>query len=140
LKAHEKKRVIEANLLWLNYMAVCESVVSKGGGYFWERPGDPGSAPFLSIWSCEEMCELEKRTGAVRGLTHQCPYGGLTPKFTCLSGTLADLADLDQVWCPGVTETHVRAKSEGVNAAGMFNTRRLQTYPPCFAKRLPSVL
>jgi hypothetical protein len=50
-----------------------------------------------------------------------------------ISGTLDGLSELDEVRCD---RSHVHGKSQGRNAAGVFHTRRLQTYPPLFAKAI----
>lgn len=72
---------------------------------------------------------LEERVGAVRALLEQCALGGPTPKWTCLSGVLEGLPDLNNFRCPGVSSTHKHESSTGFDAAGNFLTRRLQTYP-----------
>ena len=58
LREHERLRVVEANTLWLNFLAMAENVASRGGGYLWEHPADPGVEPYPSIWATEEMCNL----------------------------------------------------------------------------------
>ena len=78
----ERIRVEEANVLWLNFMSVAEAVASRGGGYLWEHPADPGCDPYPSIWITDEMVEFEKRVGGRRVHLHQCPFGGLAPKLT----------------------------------------------------------
>lgn len=136
LRPGEKVRVHEANTLWVNFMATCEGVSARGGAHLWEHPADPGEEPYASVWATDEMQGVEFRTGAVRAVLHQCPYGGLVPKLTCLSGTLYGLDKLDGVRCPGVSATHQHGKSIGRNPEGGFYTRRLQTYPVLFCKEL----
>ena len=72
LRMHERARVLEANTLWLNFLALVESVASRGGGYLWEHPADPGVDPYPSIWATEEMCNFEDRVGGRRVHLHQC--------------------------------------------------------------------
>ena len=130
LRPFEMERVQEANTLWLNYMAVCEAISSRQGAHLWEHPADPGVPPYPSVWATMEMQMMEERVGAQRALLHQCPFGGLVPKLTCLSGTVDGLMDLDGIRCPGVSEHHVHGSSIGQAEDGSFHTRRLQTYPP----------
>ena len=129
LSWHEKRRVDESNTLWLNYMATCEGVSSRGGVHLWEHPADPGIPPYPSIWCTEEMKNMEERTGAIRAILHQCPFGGIAPKLTCLSGTVDGLVELDGIRCPGLSQTHSHGVSIGRAPDGSFYTRRLQTYP-----------
>lgn len=140
LKPHEQARVKEANTLWLNYMAVCESVSSRGGTHWWEHPADPEVHPYPSVWATDEMCELERRTGAVRAIFHQCPFGGFVPKLTCFSKTIMDLQSLDGIRCPGVSPEHVHGKSMGRAPEGGFHTRRLQEYPSALCLELAKLL
>jgi len=126
----ERSRVEEANVLWLNYMATCEGVSSRGGGHLWEHPADPEEEPYPSVWITPEMLNMEARTGADRAVFHQCPFGGSAPKLTCLSGTLDGLKGLDGIRCPGVSKDHVHGISIERMASGAFHTRRLQEYPP----------
>lgn len=126
----ERERVEEANLLWLNFMATAEGVASRGGAYLWEHPADPGCDPYPSIWATEEMCNFEERVGGRRVHLHQCPFGGLAPKLTTLSGNLDGMEEVDGVRCPGVSASHQRGISIGRNPEGGFYTKRLQTYPP----------
>ena len=140
LRPSEQMRVQEANTLWVNYMATCEGVSARGGAHLWEHPADPGEEPYASVWATEEMQGVEFRTGAVRAVLHQCPFGGLVPKLTCLSGTLCGLASLDGIRCPGVSETHQHGKSIGRNPEGGFYTRRLQTYPVLLCKELARLI
>lgn len=132
----ERERVEEANLLWLNFMAMAESVASRGGAYLWEHPADPGCEPYPSVWATDEMCNLEKRVGAMRVHLHQCAFGGLAPKLTTLSGNLDGMEEVDGVRCPGVSATHQHGISIGRNPEGGFYTKRLQTYPPRLCEAL----
>eukprot|EP00434_Breviolum_minutum_P026310 symbB.v1.2.023253.t2/scaffold2112.1/size106475/3 len=140
LRMHERARVLEANTLWLNFLALAESVASRGGGYLWEHPADPGVDPYPSIWATEEMCNFEDRVGGRRVHLHQCPFGGLAPKLTTLSGNLDDMELVDGVRCPGVSEHHQHGVSIGRCAEGGFYTRRLQTYPPKLCEALACML
>jgi len=121
--------VIESNTLWINFFSICELVSARGGAHLIEHPADPGCAPYASIWILPEMLGLEARAAAVRALFHQCCFDGITAKLTCMSGTLDDLCSLDQIFCPGLSETHVHGKSSGQAEDGSFYTRRLQRYP-----------
>ena len=140
LRPYEQARVDEANTLWLNYMAVCEAVSSRGGVHWWERPADPGRDPYPSIWITEEMIGLERRTGATRAIFHQCPFGGEVPKLTCFSGTVMNLSSLNGIFCPGVSETHSHGQSMGRDPMGGFSTRRLQAYPSDLCLALAKLL
>eukprot|EP00435_Cladocopium_sp_Y103_P042260 s2492_g11.t1 len=126
----EQRRVDEANRLWINFWAVADEVCSHGGAYLLEHPADPECDPYPSIWILPEVLGLEARSGAKRALIHQCPFGGIAPKLTCLSGNVRGLMDIDGVRCPGVSDTHQHGMSIGRNPEGGFYTRRLQTYPP----------
>ena len=140
LRMHERALVLEANTLWLNFLALAESVASRGGGYLWEHPADPGVDPYPSIWATEEMCNFEDRVGGRRVHLHQCPFGVLAPKLTTLSGNLDDMELVDGVRCPGVSEHHQHGVSIGRCPEGGFYTRRLQTYPPKLCEALACML
>ena len=137
LRVHERARVEEANILWLNFLAMSESVAARGGGYLWEHPADPGVDPYPSIWATEEMCNFELRVG---GRRVQCPFGGLAPKLTTLSGNLDGMEAVDGVRCPGVSEQHQHGISIGRCPEGGFYTRRLQTYPPRLCEAMADML
>lgn len=121
-------------------MSVCEGVSIRGGAHLWEHPADPGQDPYPSVWVTDEMLGLERRTDAQRAVLHQCPFGVLTPKLTCLSGTVDGLAELDGIRCPGVSKDHVHSKSVGRMPDGSFYTRRLQTYPPGLCAALGAMI
>lgn len=125
----EFQRVRESNDLWINYMAICESVSTRSGGHLWEHPADPGVDPYPSVWITDEMIALEERTGAVRAIFHQCPFGGPV-----------GLQELNNVWCPGVSAEHRHGPSIGVDDAGNFHTRRLQTYPPGLCEAIAELM
>ena len=133
LKPWELARVKEANTLWLNYMATC-------GAHLWEHPADPEEEPFPSVWCTTEMLGLERRTESVRALLHQCAFGGISPKLTCVSGTLRGLDRLDGIRCPGVTAEHVHGHSIGRDPSGGFYTRRLQAYPSALCRELAELI
>ncbi len=136
LRPHERCRVNEANTLWINYLAICESVGMRGGAWLWEHPDDPGCSPYPSIWCTEEMMGVEERTGSVRAILHQCAFGGISQKPTCFGGTLDGLSELNEVFCPGVSGSHTHGKSIGPDGTGGFYTRRLQAYPVELCRRL----
>ena len=136
LSCYEAARVAVANQLYVNFMALCEAVSLRGGGHAIEHPLDRG-APFPSLWATVEMEAMEDRTGAVRALHHQCPWGAPRPKGTCVSGTLDGLEAMHNVWCPGESEGHQHhGVSWGRNEQGHFHTRRLQSYTAGYAKVL----
>lgn len=81
LRPHEKRRLDEANTLWINYLAYCEAVSMRGGAWLWEHPEDPGCSPYPSIWCTEEMKGVEERTGSVRAILHQCAFGAEAHMF-----------------------------------------------------------
>ena len=136
----ERSRVEEANVLWLNFMSAAEAVASRGGGYLWEHPADPGYDPYPSVWITDEMIGFESRVGGRRVHLHQCPFGGVAPKLTTLSGNLDNMEDVDGVRCPGVSEHHQHGISIGRRPEGGFYTRRLQTYPPKLCEALAKMI
>ena len=136
LRPHERARLEEANTLWINYLTICEGVGVRGGAWLWEHPADPGVSPFPSIWITDEMTGVEERTGATRAVLHQCAFGGISVKPTCFSGTLHGLGELDQVHCPGLSDTHWHGPSVGPDGQGGFLTRRLQAYPSELCRQL----
>ena len=75
----EKRRVEEANVLIFNLMTLAEACHRCGGSFLFEHPQDPGREPYASLWSTNEMQQLEARTGAVRTLIDQCMLGGKAP-------------------------------------------------------------
>ena len=99
-----QERVSEANVLYLNAMALADRVSALGGVYAWEHPADRGP-PVASIWVQPEMQELEDRCGARRAIFDQCMLGAPTTKKTCLSGNIDGLGDLDGLTCDG-SHTH----------------------------------
>eukprot|EP00438_Fugacium_kawagutii_P036017 Skav207006 [mRNA] locus=scaffold1554:6879:10419:- [translate_table: standard] len=74
LRPFEKERVIEANTLWLNFLAVAEAVACRGGGYLMEHPADPGCDPYPSIWITEEVLGMESRVGGRRFTYINVPF------------------------------------------------------------------
>ena len=105
---------------------MCEALSLRGGAHLWEHPADPEIAPLPSIFATEEFTASEKRTGAKRATFHQCQFGGVTMKPTTVSSTLDRIEELDGIFCQG---GHQHGKSSGLNELGVFNTRRLQSYP-----------
>ena len=81
---------MEANVLALHMIALCEAVAQRGGIYLIEHTEDPGE-PYPSIWATQLMIEMERRVGAETVLLDQCLFGGPTRKPTCLSGTAAGM-------------------------------------------------
>eukprot|EP00438_Fugacium_kawagutii_P028165 Skav233604 [mRNA] locus=scaffold109:47718:52210:+ [translate_table: standard] len=140
LKPFEKERVVEANTLWLNFLAVAEAVASRGGGYLMEHPADPGCEPYPSIWITEEVTGMEERVGGRRVHLHQCPFGGSCPKLTTLSGNLLGMEAVDGVRCPGLSASHRHGKSIGRAQDGSFHTRRLQTYPAGLCRAIAAMV
>ncbi len=140
LRPHERVRVEEANALWLNFLVVAETVVSKGGCYFWEHPADPGISPYPSVWITDEMVQFEERVKGKRIHFHQCPFGGITAKLTTVSANLLGMEALAGVRCPGISQTHQHGASIGLSPEGGFYTRRLQTYPPLLCRELAKML
>ena len=93
--------------------------------------------PFPSIWGTSEMQALESRTSSTRARHHQCVFGAPRPKATCVSGTLDELVEMDQQWCPWESATHKHyGPSQGRDSSGQFCTRRLQTYCPGYSKEI----
>ena len=129
LTAHERKRVSEANILWLNTLAYFESISLQQGVHLLEHPADPGQPPYPSFWDTDVTKGMEERSGAERRLLDQCPFGGCTKKATIMSTTLPGSEVLER-YCPGLSPTHQHGKSEGVDEHGNFHTRKLEAYPP----------
>jgi hypothetical protein len=101
----------------------------------WGHPEDRGRPPYASIFATEEFMNMESRTGARRACLHQCCFGAPAPRGTCISSTFVGIEELNEVRCPGASNGHQHGgRSSGLNAEGHFNTRRLQTYPPAFAR------
>ena len=76
-----------------------------------------------------DLIQMERRVGARRVHFDQCPFGGIVPKATTLSGNLIGMEEIDGVRCPGVSQFHAHGSSIGRAPDGSFYTRRLQTYP-----------
>ena len=129
LRTFERERVAEANDLWVNFWAVAEGVSARGGGFLMEHPADPGEPPYPSMWMIDDLIQMERRVGARRVHFDQCPFGGIVPKATTLSGNLIGMEEIDGVRCPGVSQSHTHGSSIGRAPDGSFYTRRLQTYP-----------
>ena len=55
LSAAEKARVREANVLMINYLALCEALALIGGMFIMEHPEYPGSEPFPSVFATMEL-------------------------------------------------------------------------------------
>ena len=137
----ERSRVAEANVLYLNSMALMERTSSRGGLHWWEHPADPGEDPYPSIWATAEMQELERRLGAQRVSFHQCVFGAPVAKHTTLSTTCPVTEELQYAICPGLSGDHVHhGMSQGTNEKGLFHTRRLQTYPPLLCKAIANMM
>ena len=137
LSTTEKSRLEAANNLYVNWLAFAQAVVLCGGFYLHEHPEDRGYWPFPSLFATLEFLEFERICAGVslvqslRSRFHQCPFGGLVPKGTETSSNFIGLFEaLDGVRCPGVSSNHTHlGKSSGLNEHGVFNTRRLQSYP-----------
>lgn len=140
LRWAEQQRVDEANRLWINFWSMADEVCSHGGAYLMEHPADPGMEPYPSIWILPEVLALERRANADRAILHQCAFGGIAPKLTCLSGNVVGLSDLDGIRCPGISPHHQHGISIGRCPEGGFYTRRLQTYPPALCLALANLL
>ena len=112
----ERRRVAEANVLMVNFLALCLAVSEQEGFHFHEHPADLGKAPLPSIWDSRLVADLETSVAATRGEFDQCMFGGPCRKPTCISGTLDGLAQLNSVryQCDG---KHTHAISFGKEAA-----------------------
>ena len=139
LSPHEQRRVQEANILLIHFLALCEAVSSRGGAHLLEHPADPGRYPYPSIFDTELVQQVEDRTSAIRTLLDQCAVGGIAQKPTCLSGTLENMLELSAK-CPGVSATHTHGKSHGRDEAGGFFSRRLARYPSELCRRMASCI
>jgi hypothetical protein len=125
LRAGERAQVVEANILMINFLSLCETIHMAGGFFLMEHPGDPGVAPYASIFATALFVEFAKRTGAVLSLIDQCMYGGSARKKTGLAHTIPGLRV--GLRCSG---DHVHGTSHGRDEFGLFHTRKLQSYPP----------
>ena len=70
----------------------------------------------------------------------QCAFGGIAQKATCISSNSEHINDMDQIFCPGLSEQHCHAKTAGFDAQGHHLTRRLQTYSPGYAHAIAAFL
>ena len=67
----EHRRVTEANILLVHFLALCEAVCVRGGSYILEHPWDPGCDPFPSIWCTALITEFEYRVNGRRAHIEQ---------------------------------------------------------------------
>ena len=134
----ETARVVESNRLYLHFLALCESVSTSGRALGWEHPADRQIDPYPPIWVVHEMVNMEARTNSKHAIHHQCPFGGCErPKKKCISGSLEGLEELNNIFCPGVSQSHVqKGKTFGRASEGKFQTKRPQTDPPQYAKEI----
>ena len=123
LRAHEKARVREANVLLVNTLTAMESVTLRGGRHLLEHPADPGLFPYASIWDLEVTKAFQKRTSSILRLLHQCMTGQCCRKATGISSDLEGSECFDLVCDRSHVHTFVGGKSKG-----KFATAQLQTY------------
>ena len=71
LSPTSQQRVREANLLLLNFLYLCEAVVTLGGSGWLEHPKDPLEEPLPSIWATELILAWEERLGCQRRILDQ---------------------------------------------------------------------
>ena len=126
LRQAERRRVEEGNTLLINALAIFEGISRRGGAHLLEHPRDPGAEPFPSIWCTDEVRCFEERTGSVRRELDQCMTGQSALKGTTLSTTLAR-SELFDLRCDGL---HRHTFRGGRDSAGLFRTRKLQTFSP----------
>ena len=136
--AHERDRLVEGNVLIVNFMALCESVAVRGGLYLWEHPDDPGCDPYPSVWATGEYLAFENRVGGHRCLFDQCPLGADVKKPTCVSTNIEDVPEIGPR-CPGLSAVHAHDEHRG-KEQGVFSSRRLSQYPPAMCEWLAGFL
>ena len=140
-----------ANLLVERSIQICSLAASVGSFYLLAHPEDLGTTMNggdpTSIWSLEEMFQLQRETNATTMSFFQCEFGLDAQKPTRLMGTLPLLAK--RAHCswprfskvgkylgplpPGCGHRHSR-KMTGRAASGEFHTSSTAAYPPemCF--------
>ena len=136
LTAFEHDRIVEANVLIVNFTALCESCAMRGGLFIKEHPEDPGVAPFPSFWITDAYKKFALRTGARLTSLDQCALGAETQKPTSLSNNVPGFP-LEGPRCPG---NHQHGRAIGKTSDGRFRSRRLAAYPSQFCSWLASKL
>ncbi len=128
----EAARLCEANTLMLNSLGLMEPVVQAGGLQLLEHPDDPELEPMPSIWITEEWKGFQSRCGSARCRIHQCPFGCVAKKPTCLGTNMEGFAD-DEPRCDG-SHTHSFEGMGRRDEAGGYRSRRLPAYPPAMCE------
>ena len=67
----EARRVTEANVLLINFVALAEIVSKRGGLGLLEHPEDPEEEPMPSIWATDLIQQFEARCQYSRAHPHQ---------------------------------------------------------------------
>jgi len=125
LTKREKDSVREANLLMLNFLGLCTAMAKVRGLFILEHPEDPGVAPFPSVFSTPQVAALLAMENVMLDLIDQCMYGGPAKKGTGLLHNVRTLCE-GLLRCSG---NHRHGPSTGLNAEGVWHSRRLQNYP-----------
>ena len=135
LSATEHDRVMEANILLINFWSLCETAAMRGGLYFFEHPDEPEETDLPSSWRTNEFKAFEARVGGARCHFDQCALGAPTRKPTCISHNLESLRAEEGPKCPG---DHWHERSRGRMANGVFRSQRLSAYPAGMCQWLAS--
>ena len=136
----ERARLVEANALYLHWMAIIDAVCRHGGRYMHEHPADRGCDPFASLFATVEFRSMEERAGGIRKYLDQCMFDAPAMKPTMLS---SNFSGLDEAFankrCPGESQSHVHTFiAKGKDSGGHFRTRRLQCYPAALSRAIAS--
>ena len=89
-----------------------------------------------SVWATEEWSGFELRCGAVRCRIHQCPFGCVAKKPTCLGTNIDGFAD-DMPRCDG-KHGHSFSGMGRRDASGAYRSSRLAAYPPAMCRWIAS--
>ena len=93
LTDRERESVESANILLLNFLALCEQVRACGGSCLLEHPADPGRAPYPSIFATEVVEHWKDRIGGYYTEIDQCMFGGVARKPTGLITDMPTILD-----------------------------------------------
>jgi len=126
LTTTELASVTEANLLMINFLALCTALVKQKGTVVFEHPKDPEEEPMPSIFATPEFQQFLDLPGMILDIIDQCMYGGPTQKGTGIAHN-CPLLSKGTRRCDG---QHSHGRSTGLDLKGIWHSRRLQNYPP----------
>ena len=93
LTERERESVESANVLLLNFLALCEQVRACGGSCLLEHPADPGCDPYPSIFATEVVQRWMGRIDGCYTELDQCMFGGAARKPTGLITDMTVILD-----------------------------------------------